>query len=103
MAWDGQLYDGSADPDRPVDLYRPVPGHQSAHGAFDARARASSWETQLTIQASRVSTAVSNAVAYLSFRAQRGISLRQRPPVQSATGSLLVPPRGDREPTNVTG
>jgi hypothetical protein len=38
MAWDGQMYDGTHDPNAPVDLYDPVPGHQGAHGAFDDRA-----------------------------------------------------------------
>ena len=38
MAWDGQMYDGARDPGSPVDLYEPVPGHQSAHGDFDDRA-----------------------------------------------------------------
>src|SRR5438477_470290 len=31
MAWDGQMYDGTADPNSPNDLYEPVVGHQSAH------------------------------------------------------------------------
>src|SRR5205823_7003726 len=34
MAWDGQMYDGPVDREQPNDLYEPVPGHQSAHGAF---------------------------------------------------------------------
>jgi NAD(P)-dependent dehydrogenase (short-subunit alcohol dehydrogenase family) len=51
-AWDGQMYDGAADARQSNDLYEPVPGHQSAHGAFDARARASSWELQWTMRAS---------------------------------------------------
>jgi len=61
MAWDGQMYDGSVDPNRPVDLYEPVPGHQSAHGDFDDRALSSSWETQLTMQMSHVATLLSGA------------------------------------------
>src|ERR687885_1024385 len=48
MAWDGQMYDGARDPNAPVDLYEPVPGHQGAHGAFDDRARDSSSELWLT-------------------------------------------------------
>ena len=58
MAWDGQMYDGAQDPSRPVDLYEPVPGHQGAHGAFDARAQDHSWEVQLTMQASWLSSAL---------------------------------------------
>jgi NAD(P)-dependent dehydrogenase (short-subunit alcohol dehydrogenase family) len=65
LAWEGQMYDGAADPDRPVDLYAPVPGHQDAHGAFDTRARWSSWETQLTMQASRLGSALSGAAGVL--------------------------------------
>jgi len=48
MAWDGQMYDGARDPNTPVDLVEPVPGHQGAHGAFDDRARDSSSELWLT-------------------------------------------------------
>jgi NAD(P)-dependent dehydrogenase (short-subunit alcohol dehydrogenase family) len=42
MAWDGQMYDGARDPNVPVDLHDPVPGHQGAHGEFDDRAAHSS-------------------------------------------------------------
>jgi short-subunit dehydrogenase len=70
MAWDGQMYDGSVDRNRPVDLYEPVPGHQSAHGDFDGRAMPSSWETQLTMQMSHVATLASDA-AGLVVRALR--------------------------------
>jgi NAD(P)-dependent dehydrogenase (short-subunit alcohol dehydrogenase family) len=60
MAWDGQMYDGQADANRPIDLYEPVPGHQSAHGEFDSRARSSSWELQLTTRASWLATTATN-------------------------------------------
>jgi hypothetical protein len=71
LAWDGQLYDGARDPQQPVDLYEPVPGHQGAHGAFDSRARSHSWEIQLTMQASWLATAVSS-VAGVVVRALAG-------------------------------
>ena len=71
LAWDGQLYDGARDPDQPVDLYEPVPGHQGAHGAFDSRASRHSWEVQLTMQASWLATAVSS-VAGTVVRAMAG-------------------------------
>jgi hypothetical protein len=67
LAWDGQLYDGARD-DGPVDLYEPVAGHQGAHGAFDSRATSGSWELNLTMQASRVTSAVSS-VAGVVIRA----------------------------------
>jgi NAD(P)-dependent dehydrogenase (short-subunit alcohol dehydrogenase family) len=36
--YDAQQYDGAADPNRPNDLWEPVPGDFGAHGAFDNRA-----------------------------------------------------------------
>jgi hypothetical protein len=68
LAWDGQMYDGAQDPSRPVDLYDPVPGHQGAHGAFDSRAQDHSWEVQLTMQASWLSTLVSGVAGSLVRR-----------------------------------
>lgn len=68
MAWDGQMLDAAHDPNQPIDLYEPVPGHQGAHGAFDNRSRTSSWEVQLTTRASWVATAGS-ALAGLAVRA----------------------------------
>src|SRR5688500_4203585 len=40
--YDAQQYDGLADPDRPHNLWEPLPGDHGAHGDFDARARRSS-------------------------------------------------------------
>ena len=73
LAWDGQMYDGPPDADANFNLYQPVPGHQGAHGDFDRRARASSWELQLTMQASRVASAAS-AAAGLAMRMLAGRS-----------------------------
>jgi NAD(P)-dependent dehydrogenase (short-subunit alcohol dehydrogenase family) len=80
MAWDGQMYDAPVDRDQPVDLYEPVAGHQSAHGSFDARARSSSWELQLTLGASRIATALSDlageALSSVLERGQQAIDSR---------------------------
>jgi NAD(P)-dependent dehydrogenase (short-subunit alcohol dehydrogenase family) len=43
--YDSQQYDGAEDPNRPDNLWQPVPGDHGAHGAFDKRAR--SWSPQL--------------------------------------------------------
>lgn len=42
--YDAQQYDGPEDPNRPNNLWRPVPGDHGAHGAFDDRARSFSLE-----------------------------------------------------------
>jgi NAD(P)-dependent dehydrogenase (short-subunit alcohol dehydrogenase family) len=43
--YDSQQYDGAEDPNRPDNLWQPLPGDHGAHGAFDARA--SNWSPQL--------------------------------------------------------
>ena len=42
--YESQQYDGSEDPNRPDNLYHPLPGDHGAHGAFDARAK--SWSAE---------------------------------------------------------
>lgn len=42
--YEAQQYNGPADPDRPSNLWEPLPGDHGAHGDFDARARAQSWQ-----------------------------------------------------------
>src|SRR5215211_1865343 len=37
--YDSQQYDGAEDPNRPDNLWQPLPGDHGAHGAFDLRAR----------------------------------------------------------------
>jgi len=44
MGYDAQQYDGDEDPNRPNNLYEPVPGDHGAHGKFDARAHDHSLE-----------------------------------------------------------
>jgi NAD(P)-dependent dehydrogenase (short-subunit alcohol dehydrogenase family) len=73
MAWDGQMYDGARDPDAPVDLYEPVPGHQAAHGAFDGRAADRSPALWAMTHRGALATGLAGAVAaaYGLFRAMR--------------------------------
>jgi NAD(P)-dependent dehydrogenase (short-subunit alcohol dehydrogenase family) len=54
--YDSQQYDGAEDPNRPDNLWQPVPGDHGAHGAFDARAR--SWSPQLWTSEHRTLIAV---------------------------------------------
>jgi NAD(P)-dependent dehydrogenase (short-subunit alcohol dehydrogenase family) len=42
--YDGQMTDEPADPDRPHNLWEPLPGDHGAHGVFDDRAAGSSSE-----------------------------------------------------------
>lgn len=42
--YDSQQYDGPEDPNRPNNLYEPLPGDHGAHGIFDARAHERSLE-----------------------------------------------------------
>lgn len=83
MAWDGQMYDGAADPNQPNDLHEPVPGHQSAHGAFDSRARDNSWEVALTMRASWLASGASRlageAVRRLTHQDGAGVHAPQQP------------------------
>lgn len=44
MGYDAQQYDGHEDPNRPNNLYEPVPGDHGAHGKFDTRAHDTSLE-----------------------------------------------------------
>ncbi len=43
-AYDAQQYDGADDPNRPNNLWQPVPGDHGAHGDFDERATAVSYQ-----------------------------------------------------------
>jgi NAD(P)-dependent dehydrogenase (short-subunit alcohol dehydrogenase family) len=45
--YESQQMDEPRDPDRPHNLWEPVPGHQAAQGQFSARARESSWQWEL--------------------------------------------------------
>ena len=91
MAWDGQMYDGAPVRDRPVDLYQPVAGHQSAHGAFDSRAQSCSWEVQVTMQASHVASLVSKAAAGLLGAVRSQASDERRTGQHDDTGWSSAP------------
>lgn len=44
MGYESQQYDGAEDPNRPNNLYEPLPGDHGAHGNFDDRAHPHSLE-----------------------------------------------------------
>ncbi len=47
--YESQQYDGAADPKRPNNLWKPVPGDHGAHGEFDSRAHTHSWQLWLDL------------------------------------------------------
>jgi NADP-dependent 3-hydroxy acid dehydrogenase YdfG len=47
QGYDAQQHDGAADPDRPNNLFEPVPGDHGAHGDFDSRAQSGSMQVWL--------------------------------------------------------
>jgi short-subunit dehydrogenase len=89
LAWDGQMYDGAPASDQPIDLYQPVPGHQGAHGAFDSRAKTSSWEVQVTTRASSIASAMYGFLAPLAHAAGRARARSLTPPRQAASEPSL--------------
>ncbi|QDV33419.1 SDR family oxidoreductase [Tautonia plasticadhaerens] len=46
--YDSQMRDEPADPDRPHNLWQPLPGDRGAHGSFDDRARPRRWQLRLS-------------------------------------------------------
>jgi len=65
-AWEGQIYDG-AEPEPESNLLQPVPGHEDAHGSFDARARMRNRETWLTTRVPWGSVAVATGLTGLGL------------------------------------
>lgn len=60
---DSQQYDGYVDPNRPHNLYEPLPGDHGAHGDFDDKARDSSLQLWLNTHRSWVAAGLGLAGA----------------------------------------
>ena len=71
--YDSQQYDGAEDPNRPNNLYEPVPGDHGAHGNFDDRAHSYSLELWAETHANLLA-----AVAGLGFAGAAVASLLRR-------------------------
>ena len=68
--WDEQMLDDAPEsPDRPHNLWQPLPGDGGAHGAFDARAKPIS--IQLELNKRRGWLAAAAALLLLLFKARR--------------------------------
>jgi hypothetical protein len=70
------------DPNRPDNLWHPVPGDHGAHGSFDRRAHKMSWELRGSLERFWISAGLVAAVAagflVASWRDQRTSSARLR-------------------------
>lgn len=73
QAFSGQQTDKPADPDRPDNLMKPVPGDPGAHGPFDQKARASSIQTRIAKHRGVVGALTAGVAILTGFlgRAQR--------------------------------
>jgi NAD(P)-dependent dehydrogenase (short-subunit alcohol dehydrogenase family) len=60
-----QQTDRPIDPNRPINLFNPVPGDHGAHGIFDDRANDRSWQWSLTTHRGYVALAVAGTLAVL--------------------------------------
>jgi NAD(P)-dependent dehydrogenase (short-subunit alcohol dehydrogenase family) len=71
--YEGQQYDGAADPNRPHNLWQPVPGPYGAHGDFDARSTDQSLQLWASTHAAQLATAAASLVglALVAARARR--------------------------------
>jgi NAD(P)-dependent dehydrogenase (short-subunit alcohol dehydrogenase family) len=76
--YDSQQTDGPADPDRPNNLWQPVPGDHGAHGDFGDRAH--TVDPQWWAVTHRGWVAVGGVSATVAGLASAAASLRRRPP-----------------------
>jgi hypothetical protein len=72
LGYDGQQTDWPADPDRPHNLWEPVPGDAGAHGIFDERAYPRSLQLWANMHAGWLTAlAVCGGIAGVWFWSQR--------------------------------
>jgi NAD(P)-dependent dehydrogenase (short-subunit alcohol dehydrogenase family) len=69
--FDSQQTDEPADPDRPSNLWEPVPGDPGAHGAFDRRAHRRSLQLWATTHRTLVAAAGAAGMAAIAVRLGR--------------------------------
>lgn len=70
--YESQMTDEPEDPDRPHNLWKPLPGDQGAHGRFDQRARAKCFQWWLTTNRMWLAWAGAALVALLAGAAAYG-------------------------------
>jgi short-subunit dehydrogenase len=72
--YSGQLTDEALPADAPNNLFEAVPGPYAAHGRFDGRARAHSWEVFTSRHRNAMWTGLALAAGLAFYRAARGNS-----------------------------
>lgn len=75
--YESQQYDGPANPNRPNNLWEPLPGDRGAHGAFDIRAREHS--SELWLETHPWMTAI-GVLALLATVARASSTIRHKQP-----------------------
>ena len=82
--YDSQQYDGLADPSRPNNLWEPLSGDFGAHGEFDSRAHARSWQTTLNLNLRWISLGLLGLGLGVAFAKKGGkakLSKPAKPPI----------------------
>lgn len=69
--FEAQQTDQPVEPDRPDNLYAAVPGDQGAHGIFDAEAKGSSLQLQLTLHRRLAAGAAASVAGVAALGARR--------------------------------
>src|SRR5215469_10916987 len=75
--YESQQYDGSEDPNRPDNLYEPLPGDHGAHGSFDKRAKSWSAEAFVEQHAGASLAMVGIALAGIAWGIFKGVRSRR--------------------------
>lgn len=69
--FDSQQTDEPADPDRPYNLFEPVPGDRGAHGRFDERSKPESLQLRATAHRRKLLIAASALASGLAVLCRR--------------------------------
>ena len=88
FGYSGQQTDQPEDPNRPNNLWEPLPGDHGAHGRFDAVARPTSTQVWLSQRTGRLAIAAA-AIAVAVAAARRGRDCRG-----AGGGAPRAPPHG---------
>jgi hypothetical protein len=74
MGYDAQQYDGLANPNRPNNVWQPVPGPYGAHGDFDQRAHDTSSELWAATHWRQIGLGLASllSVAYFALKRNAG-------------------------------